>query len=106
MDDATFSTRDLINQLGSASVPLMRIEGELVAALSSSVSRQADALWVERELRDYLDRCLRHAAEHEEKAASDPTQARFYEGIAQGFRDTAHRTRMLLDRLARNPEWP
>ena len=106
MDDATFSTRDLINQLGSASVPLLRIEGELVAALAASASRHADAAWVERELRDYLERCLRHAAEHEEKATSDPTQARFYERIAQGFRDTAHRTRMLLERLTRNPEWP
>jgi hypothetical protein len=106
MDDATFSARDVINQLGSASVPLPRIERDLLAFLSSSVSRQADALWIERELRDHLERSLRHAAEHEEKAVADPVQAPLYERIAQAFRDTAHRTRMLLDRLARNPDWP
>lgn len=105
MDDATFSTRDVINQLGSASIPLPRIERDLIALLSSSVSRQADALWIERDLRDHLDRSLRHAAEHEEKAAADPAQATLYERIAQAFRDTAHRTRMLLDLLARNPDW-
>jgi len=106
MDDATFSIRDLINQLGSASIPLRRIERELIALLASSASRDADAHWIERELREHLERTLRHAAEHEEKAIADPGEARLYEGIAQAFRDSAHRTRMLLDRLARNSDWP
>ncbi len=106
MDDATFSIRDLINQLGSASVPLRRIERDLIALVASSASREADALWVERELREHLERSLHHAAEHEEKAMADPGEAKLYEGIAQAFRDSAHRTRMLLDRLAHNSEWP
>lgn len=106
MDDATFSIRDLINQLGTASIPLRRIERDVIALLATSSSRESDALWLERELKEHLERSLQHASEHEEKAVADPGEAKLYEGIAQAFRDSAHRTRMLLDRLAHNSEWP
>jgi hypothetical protein len=105
-DDETFDSRDLLNELGSSNIPLPRIERRLVASLGSSASREDEARSIERALGDYLESSLRHAEEHEEKARAATAEADLYQHMAEGFHNSAQRTKALLDRLAGNPDWP
>ena len=101
-----YETFDLLNQLGSPNVVLLDIERRLVDSLGLRGSREDEASSIEGILTDYRATNLGDAARYEEKVGTTPELAELYRRFAQGFRDSAERTKALLDRLARNPNWP
>ncbi len=104
IDDAFI--RDLLNQLGSSNISLPDIERRLVAHLQSSASCEDDARYIKDILARHLEETLRYAATCEEKARVASSEAILYERQSEGFHNTAQRTKVLLERLADNPDWP
>lgn len=98
--------RGLLNELGSSNITLPDIERRLFARLRSSASREDDARSLEGVLAGHLEETLRYAATYEEKARGAAPEATLYQRQAEGFHNTAQRTKVLLERLARDPEWP
>jgi hypothetical protein len=88
--------RDLLNELGSSNITLPDIERRLVARLRSSASREGDARSVEGVLASHLEDTLRYAVAYDEKARSASPEAALYQRQAEGFQNTAQRTKALL----------
>src|SRR5262245_1885099 len=99
-----YEISDLLNELGSSSIPLPDIERKLVEHLGSFTSREEEARSFEDILADWRIRNLRDAATYDERVGGDPRVADIYRHISQGFRNTASRAAALLERLARNPD--